>query len=360
MSFRGACGATYLAFLLACQASKPEKETTVDADDSAISAGESPGGIPTVFANIEGRPLQFRYGKAFATSDTLHIVLSTEKTACTFAPGTEEAYRIRFELTPGPGGHFYAGTPIGVGVRFESRRTRLAITAADPYLATVTIEPFALKAGSHIRGRLEFDVKFAKRKVDRSRQSYQSKGAGFFEVEICEDAPVLQALRGQPADAPEGEVSGTFAGQRFAFKTAIANVWHDPDNGQEYIDSIVFFPVPGITCQNQWELREKLNLFVVRSIGGAGSHQRFIGSAQPASASFFIPKLSGGGVNETADAIYFFGGGAERAWVRFDKLDFKTGATLTGTVYADSREGSKIEEEGRIGGHFKAKVCTAD
>ena len=357
MSPKRAAVATFLVHIAACQANKPEP--TVDAEESAVAAGESPGGSPTVFANIEGRPLQLRYGKAYATSDTLHVVLSTEKTACTFAPGTEEAYRIRFELTPGPGGRFYAGTPIGVGVSFESRRARLAITAADPYLATVIVEPFALRAGSHIRGRLEFDVKFVKRKVDRSRQSYQSKGAGFFDVEICDDALVLQALRGQPPDAPDSEVSGTFAGQRFAFKTAIANVWHDPDNSQDYIDSVVFFPLAGIGCANQWEQRDKLNLFVVRSIGGAGSRQRFIGSPQPASASFFIPKL-GAGVNEAADAIYFFGGGAERAWVRFDKLDFRTGATLNGTVYADSREGSKIEEEGRIGGRFKAKVCTAD
>ena len=355
---RAAVGA-FLVVIGACQANKPEPNA--DADEAAVAAGESPGGTPTVFANIEGRSLQLRYGKAYATSDTLHVVLSTEKTSCTFAfaPGTEEAYRIRFELTPGPGGRFYAGTPIGVGLSFESRRSRLAITAADPYLATVIVEPFALRAGSHVRGRLEFDVKFVKRKVDRSRQTYQSKGAGFFDVEICDDALVPPAIRGQPADAPESEVSGTFAGQQFTFKTAIANVWHDPDNSQDYIDSIVFFPVAGISCANQWEQRDKLNLFMVRSIGGAGSRQRFTGSPQPASASFFIPKV-GAGVNEAADAIYFFGGGAERAWVRFDKLDFRTGATLTGTVYADSREGSKIEEEGQIGGRFKAKVCTAD
>ncbi len=356
-------GAVFIAgsfyLLAACQGSKPERERTADSDESAVSAGESPGGSPTVFAHIEGRPLQFRYGKAYATSDTLHVVLSTEKTACTFAPGTEEAYRIRFELTPGPSGRFYAGTPIGVGVNFESRRTRLAITAADPYLVTAIVEPFVLKPGSHVRGRLEFDVKFVKTKVDRSRQAYQSRGAGFFDVEICDDALVLQALQGQPPDAPEGEVSGTFAGQRFAFKTAIANVWHDPDNSQDYIDSIVFFPLNGITCANQWEQRDKVSLFMVRSIGGAGSRQRFTGSPQPASASFFIPKLAAG-VNDATDAVYFFGGGAERAWVRFDKLDFKTGASVTGTVYADSREGSKIEEEGRIGGRFRAKVCTAD
>ena len=96
---RAAVGA-FLVVIGACQANKPEPNA--DADEAAVAAGESPGGTPTVFANIEGRPLQLRYGKAYATSDTLHVVLSTEKTSCTFAfaPGTEEAYRIRFELTP--------------------------------------------------------------------------------------------------------------------------------------------------------------------------------------------------------------------------------------------------------------------
>ena len=46
--------------------------------------------------------------------------------------------------------------------------------------------------------------------------------------------------------------------------------------------------------------------------------------------------------------------------MRFDKLDFKAGANVTGAVYADSREGSKIEEEGRVAGRFRARVCTAD
>jgi hypothetical protein len=357
--FVPAGGCLVAVAIAACSGSKVEKEQSSDPEELLAGAGESPGGTPTVFANIEGRPLQFRYGKAYATSDTLHIVLSTEKTACTFAPGTEEAYRIRFELTPGPGGRFFTGTPTGVGANFESRKTRLAITAADPYLVTATVDPFVLKSGSHIRGRLEFDVKLVKTKADRSKQAYQSKGAGFFDVEICDDAGVLAALKGQPPDAPDGEVAGTFAGQRFVFKTAIANVWHDPDNAQDFIDSIVFFPVSGINCANQWDQRDKVNLFMVRSIGGAGSRQRFTGSPQPASASFFIPKLAAD-VNDATDSIYFFGGGAERAWVRFDKLDFKAGSSVTGTVYADSREGSKIEEEGRIGGRFRAKVCSAD
>jgi hypothetical protein len=343
----------------ACQGSKSDKEPSPESEELLASAGESPGGTATVFANIEGRPLQFRYGKAYATSDTLHIVLSTEKTPCTFAPGTEEAYRIRFELTAGPGGRFFTGAPTGVGANFESRKTRLAITAADPYLVTVNVEPFVLKGGAHIHGRLDFDVKFVKPKVDRSKQAYQSKGAGFFDVEICDDAGTLRAVKGQPETVPDGDVAGTFGGQTFIFKTAIANVWHDPDNAQEFIDSIVFFPVGGITCANQWDQRDKVNLFMIRSIGGAGQRQRFIGSPQPANASFFIPRLAVG-VNDATDSIYFFGGGAERAWVRFDKLDFKAGSNVTGAVYADSREGSKLDEEGRIAGRFKAKVCTAD
>ncbi len=348
----------FLFGIAACQGNKSEKDQISEADEPTM-AGESPGGSPTVFANIEGRPLQFRHGKAYATSDTLHVVLSTEKTACSFAPGTEEAYRIRFELKPGPAGRFFTGTPTGVGANFESRRTRLAITAADPYLVTATIDPFVLKAGSHVRGRLEFDVKFVKTKVDRSKQAYQSKGAGYFDVEICDDGRAFKVLKGQPLEVPDGDVTGTFANQKFVFKSSIANVWHDPDNAQDYIDSIVFFPISGITCANQWDQRDKVNLLVIRSIGGAGSRQRFINSPQPASVSFFLPKLDADG-NDTTDSIYFLGGGAERAWVRFDKLDFKAGANVTGSVYADSREGSKIEEEGRIAGRFRAKVCTAD
>ncbi len=60
------------------------------------------------------------------------------------------------------------------------------------------------------------------------------------------------------------------------------------------------------------------------------------------------------------DPVHFFGGGAERAWVRFDKLEFKAGGSVSGSVYADSRPGSKPEETGEIAGRFKAKVCTAE
>lgn len=348
-----------LACALACQG---RKEIDKEADpqlEIGMSNAEATGAGPIFFANIEGRPLQFKYGKAYATSDSLHIVLSTEKTPCTFVPGTADAYRIRFDLTPGPGGRFFTGTPTGVGANFESRRTRLAITAADPYLVTATIEPFTLKGGAHVRGRLEFDVKFVKTKIDRTKQTYQSKGAGYFDVEICDDSEILKGLTGQPQEVPEGDVAGTFAGEKFTFKTAIANVWHDSDNAQDYVDSIVFFPTGGVTCDNQWDQREKLNLFMIRSIGGAGRRQRFIGSAQPASASFSIPKPTVD-VNGATDSFRFFGGGAERAWVRFEKLEFRSGGSVVGAIYADSRPGAKPEETGKIAGRFRAKVCNAD
>jgi hypothetical protein len=351
--------ASCLASSLACQETKDVAQKPTAGSDSATSNAELAGAGPIFFANIEGRPLQFKFGKAYATSDSLHFVLSTEKTPCSLVHGTDEAYRIRFDLTPGPGGRFFAGKPTGVGATFESRHTRLAITVADPYLVTVAVEPFVLKGGAHVRGHLEFDVKFVKTKIDRTKQAYQSKGIGYFDVEICDDSQVLKGLSGQPEEVPEGEVTGTFAGDKFGFKTAIANVWHDSDNAQDYVDSIVFFPTGSVTCENQWDQREKLDLFMIRSIGGAGRRQRFVGSPQPASALFSIPR-STVDVNGATGSFRFFGGGAERAWVRFEKLEFKSGGSVIGTVYADSRPGSKSEETGKIGGRFKAKVCTTD
>ncbi len=211
-SFASLIAASCLLATSACQGRKDaDKEPGADFGSTRSSA-ELAGAGPIFFASIEGRPQQFSFGKAYATSGILHIVLSTEKTPCTFVPGTQEAYRIRFDLTPGPGARFFAGTLTGVGANFESRRTRLSITAADPYLVTVNIAPFALKGGARVQGWLEFDVKLVKTKTDRTKQAYQTKGAGYFDVEICDDSETLKELTGQPEEVPDGEVAGTFVG----------------------------------------------------------------------------------------------------------------------------------------------------
>src|SRR5260370_38260007 len=100
------------------------------------------------------------------------------------------------------------------------------------------MEVFGRKGGSHVRGRLAFEVKFVKTKIDRTKQTYQSKGAGYFDVEICDDSEILKGLTGQPQEVPEGDVAGAFPGAEIAFQDAVAHPWRATHNAQRNLGCV--------------------------------------------------------------------------------------------------------------------------
>ncbi|MFI5300540.1 MAG: hypothetical protein ACHREM_20840 [Polyangiales bacterium] len=344
--------------------SDKKKKKGDDDDDSDKKKGDDdssakkPKGDGPFAASIEGTDLKFKYGKAYASFGGIHVVLSTEKTKCDFAPPSDDAYQVEFDLPPGPGGKFFSGQPVGVATTFNSQKLKLKLTYAYPYQVTANIDSFKAKEGEHVKGSLGFDIKWIETKADTSKKTYAYSGAGNFDVEICSDWQNFKHLEGQPKDPPEGDVEGEYGSEKFKYKTALANVWHDHNNDMDYIESIEFYPSDDVTCSNRWDQWKKVDYFTVRAMGGSGSKGKILGKPQPADPSFSIPKEMTGGKGKMGMS-HWFGGGSHRAWVQFDKLEFKGGGAVTGTVYADSASDAKADESGKIGGKFEAKVCSS-
>ncbi|GAC1352708.1 MAG: hypothetical protein NVS3B20_21500 [Polyangiales bacterium] len=330
-----------------------------DSDDDGSPKTRKPSKTGAFTAALEGTEIPMKFGKAYASFSGLHVTLSNEKTTCKYATPSDEAYQVEFDIPPGPGQKFYAGHPVGVSAMFNSQRIKLKQTWANPYQVTAEIEPFKLKEFEHVRGSLDFDVKFEETKADTSRKVHNYVGSGSFDVEICEDWNNFKKLPGLEADAGETDLGGTFAGEKFKYKTALANVWHDKANDLDYVESIEFYPTDDVTCTSRWDAWKKLNYFVVRSIGGASSKQKLTGTQQPADPSFSKPTAAPGGKGMMGATKWFGGAGGRHAWVQFDKLAFNGGAVLKGTAFAESGPDAKPDEQGKIGGRFEAKVCAS-
>ncbi len=107
----------------------------------------------------------------------------------------------------------------------------------------------------------------------------------------------------------------------------------------------------------KYDQRDKDKYFLVRSIGGTNSKKPITGSAQSADPSFSIPEIMTGSTSKKPMGSWkIFGGASRRAWIKFDKLSFGNGDTISGEVYADSVE-AKPEQTGKIGGKFEATIC---
>ncbi|MGZ3453234.1 MAG: hypothetical protein ACXVEF_26765 [Polyangiales bacterium] len=333
-------------------AKKTDDKKGDDGDKPRIKKGGPFSGV------LEGEAKTFKYGKAVAGYSGIHVTLSTEKTDCkSFGAGSDEAYQVEFDLPAGPDQKFFAGHKIGVSAYLNSQRVKLKQTFVQPYQFTVEVEPFALKEGETVKGSADFHMKYEEVKQDTSKKMWEYSGAGSFEVKLCEDWNHFEKLPGLDGEASSGDVSGTFAGEKFSTKTALANVWHDKTNDVDYVESIEFYPTDDVTCSNRWEQYKKSSYFIVRSIGGANNTQKLTGTQQPADPSFSIPK--GKGSSATSNTKWFGSNGGRRAWVKFDKLDLKGGGVVSGSVLAANAPDAKPDEKGKISGKFEAKVCAS-
>jgi len=299
---------------------------------------------------FEGDKHDLKFGKAYAGYGGLHVTLSTEKLSCSYATPSDDSFTVDFDIPPGPGDAFFAGHAIGLPVYWNSQRVKLKSTYAGPHLVSLTVDPFKLGDGEHVKGSLRFDHKAAVTRPDSSKVTYEYKGIGPFDVVICDDFQHFAKLKGEPAVAPPGPVSGTFGSTKFEAKSALAIVSRDYSNGGLYIDSIELYPVEA-TCSDRFSLWKSETWLALRSLGGTGNALKLSGQ-QPADATFNLHSLGA-----SSSSPKWFGGGGRRAWVRIDKLEFSGGSKITGELAVASVPGSKPDETGSIGGHFTAKVC---
>ncbi len=314
--------------------------------DEALKAGSE----KNVAVFFEGEKHDLKFGKAYAGYGGLHVTLSTEKTPCSYAPPSDDTYTVEFDLPPGPGDNFFAGHAIGVSLFWNSSRVKLKSSFGNPNVMSLTVDPFKLAEGEHLKGNIRFDAKTQVSQPDGTRPTYEYKGIGPFDVTICDDYSHFSKLKGEPATAPAGNVSGTFASNKFEAKSVLAIAIRDYSNGGEYIDAIEFYPVEA-NCSDRFSLWKSESWFVVRQIGGTHKSNKLTGQ-QPADATFNLHTTLGG-----SSTPKWFGGGGRRAWVRLDKIEYTSSSKISGEVMAASMPGVKPDETGQIGGHFTAKVC---
>ena len=333
--------------------SKDKKKKGDDDDDDDKGDKKKKG--DGFSANIEGTDVDFKFAKAVAGYSGLSIILSNEKIGCSGSP-SDDAWQISFDVPPGPGGKFFAGSKKGAGVPLyvNSQKLKLKSPFISAYQATADLEEFKLEEGAHVKGTLDFDKKY---QDYSSKKEFKYSGHGSFDAVVCKDWNNFKYLTAQPDSVDDGPVKGKYATNTFEYKSALATVIHDSDNDVDYIDEIDFFPTDKITCAMKYDQRDKDKYFLVRSIGGVGSKNPIVGSAQSGDPSFSIPEIMPGSTSKKPMGSWkIFGGASRRAWIKFDKLSFGNGDKISGEVYADSVE-AKPDQTGKIGGKFEATIC---
>ncbi len=299
--------------------------------------------------SIEGEAPVFKYGRAQLGWGGLHVTLSTEKTGCAYATPGDESYQIDFDLSPGPGGGYYAGHAIGLAVSWNSARLKLKQSHAGPHQTKLLLDPFVAKDGEHVKGTLSVDQSTKVSRPDGTRVQYEYRARGAFDVVICPAFGGVTGLDPLAKTAGPGLVTGTFAGHAFTAMSALAFVQKDWSTGLHYLDSIELYPVAEPPCSDRYKLTASEHL-TIRAIGGSGTLFALTGQ-QPMEPTFTIPKTAGG-----LGYPKWFGGGQRRGWIQFDAFDLSA-TKLSGEMFAESSAKSKPDETGKLTGRFTAKVC---
>jgi len=288
----------------------------------------------SVKITVNGASQTLAYGKATPEYDGLDVRLQSEPFSC---KELGRASELAFHVDPGPGGRFYASSPVGVAIFHHGAGEPTVVESLRG--SAVTLEPFAYAKGERLRGSVDFDFTTASGKTKAS-------GAGTFDVEICEkagDSHLMAAPHRQP-ESVQGTVKGTFAGQPFESAGALVEWERDRSTGEAYVSQVLFFSQP-TTCDaasKPWNVEgDHLRVYDI----GAGKKAPF-GSPRPAEAS--AGKQLGAGSPET-----FLG----EAWIQLDGLKLEAGSRVKGAVYADSRPGTRPDQTGTVGGEFEATVC---
>jgi len=329
----------------------PKPKSLPDGDllaPSEVALLKTSGGPLVMF--VEGETPVFRYGRAQLGWGGLHVTLSTEKIGCSYATPGDESYQIDLDLSPGPGGTYYAGHAIGVAVSWNSARLKLKQTHAGPHQTKLLLDPFVAKDGEHLKGTLWVDQTTKVSRPDGTRVQYDYRARGSFDLVICPGYGAAVGLDPLAKTAGPGLVTGTFGGHAFTAKSALAFVQKDWSSGLHYLDSIELYAVEEPPCSDRYKLTATEHL-TVRAIGGSGTLFPLTGQ-QPMEPAFTVPKTIPGGSGYPK----WFGGGQRRGWVQFDAFDLSA-TKLSGDLFAESSPGSKPEETGKLTGHFSAKIC---
>ena len=323
---------------------KDKKKKGGDDDDDKGSSGDdkTSADVDPFSAKLEGTKFKMKSAWVTMASQYGWMYLSTGKETCGDSKANE-VDRLEIDIHSGPGDSYYSGTgPVGVSVKVNQFKDKNQYKAWAIENATMTIDKgFKWKKDAHLKGTLDFDYVYVS-----EGKTYTYKGSGSFDAQVCDDHSDLW-WSGSP-DSVDGPLKGKFDDTKFTAKSAIATVSHNQENDYDYIDGIKFYPDEDVDCGDQSkEEKGKAYLSLSGPIAGANSKQKFT-SPQPASLYYYAPK----GTDEH-DSNSVWGD----AWVKFDKLGFKVGSEITGSLYAESNKSDSTSKKGKFGGNFTAKVC---
>ena len=298
------------AFVAACRDSHdaPAPRPAKPPDAGAVAVGSR--GLSV------GKGRAFERGVARMTLGRLVVRVTDNAADCHSAVPSDAMHAIMtMEIPGGPGARFFAGSTIGLhasgaidGERFDHR----------PSDNVVTISSFLLEKDA--RFRLDVDGPL---------------GLGALDVQICDPG---EAPRPLAENVPDMPATGIIDGHPFRVKKALATL-SGGDAGASRIEVLSLYQEE-VTCGHgssaPW------GLYVHRF--GVGSRRPLVGSAQPATSEAINAPI------ERAQAT-----SEMPTWIRFDRLRFEPGATVTGALAIEV-----VYPGGpptRIAGRFEAEVC---
>jgi hypothetical protein len=146
--------------------------------------------------------MTFGYAKLDAIGLALHLSTSQE-------PLAKGETSVSVWITPGPGGHFFAGSAISlfqeVGVELGSSGEHVF---APPTAVAITLEPFTADEFVHVRGSFHVEPT-----VDpKTKVRFAVDGPFDLRIEPCTDDDVADSVL--PDRVPDGPVAGQLGGQR--------------------------------------------------------------------------------------------------------------------------------------------------
>jgi hypothetical protein len=276
-------------------------------------------------ANLEGKPFKFVSAKISDAAGVDRITLSTGALTCDADPASGDT-TLSVDVGQGPGGKHFAPGPIGVDIELYNEEQEFSI--GNTLRGVLTLEPGEWKVGNKVKGTLRFeDVKDDKR----------YNGTGSFEAVVCDFGERDLKFPAVPEAADASPVSGNLGGEKFTYKSAIAQLSHDAARNIDFIEAITLSDA-AIDCSN-WTRSAGTRVTVGAT--GASGKDVFIGTHQPTQIGWFK-----NGSNT------FLNGSS---WIKYDALELNEGSEVKGSIYGEAAKDAKYAA--KLSGTFIAKVC---
>ncbi|GAC1520353.1 MAG: hypothetical protein NVS3B10_21740 [Polyangiales bacterium] len=340
-----------LGFALVTTLACGKKETPRETDPPSAPSAQA-GGAQPLHATLEGKAVDFAFGRAFARFGGLHVVLSSVPTSCG-AVGPVDGTTLELDLPPGPKGNFFAGATIGVEVWLHDARTAFVQGRAAPWQSALTLDETA--GSGRIAGSLDFATRYVESAVDGGKRAFVSEGRGRFSAEICDREALPAKVVAAPDESPDAPLAGTLGGAPFRARSAIATVFTDVASGQRYVESLSFHDAE-VDCATHFAHAQTERTVVLKDLGGMGGPHMLPG---PPPADAFVSAPQKDATGKSAPVSHALGR-AHRAWARLDPIELakaKSGDVVNGAAFATADDDTKPSEAGTIAGTFSAKIC---